>query len=132
MVLWALPLLLVKEDLGLTVAAIGVVLWQVGERRRGALLALGAVAAMALVLLVIVPGFSAGGSYAYTSNIGGQRGRTERQGGKAGIILPSALGELGTVNQSLKVQLDQSGAAGLTSVARSETRPSPTSVIETA
>ena len=32
----SLPLLLVKEDLGLTVAVIGVVLWLAGERRRGA------------------------------------------------------------------------------------------------
>ncbi len=71
---WSMPLLLVKEDMGLTVALVGVVLWWAGERRRGALLAVGAVAAMALVLFVIVPGFNAGGSYAYTSNIGGDRG----------------------------------------------------------
>ncbi|MCW2841023.1 MAG: hypothetical protein JWR55_2506 [Aeromicrobium sp.] len=73
-VLWSVPLLLVKEDLGLTVAAIGVVLWLGGDRRRGALLAGGAVVAMALIVLVIVPGFNAGGSYAYSSNLGGERG----------------------------------------------------------
>ena len=35
-VLWSLPLLLVKEEFGLTVAVIGGVLWLAGEHRRGA------------------------------------------------------------------------------------------------
>ena len=73
-VLWSVPLLLVKEDMGLTVVAIGGVLWLAGERRRGALLAAGALVAMLLVLLVIVPGFNAGGSYAYSGTLGGDRG----------------------------------------------------------
>lgn len=71
---WSLPLLLVKEDLGLTVAAIGVVLWLAGERRRGLLLAAGGVIAMALIVLVVIPAFNAGGSYAYSSTLGGDRG----------------------------------------------------------
>ena len=73
-VMWSVPLLLVKEDMGLTVAMIGAVLWLAGERRRGAALAAGAIAAMALVLLVIVPAFNAGGSYAYSGTLGGDRG----------------------------------------------------------
>ncbi len=73
-VLWSVPLLLVKEDLGLTVAMIGFVLWLAGERRRGIWLAVGSIAAMALILLVIVPGFNAGGAYAYSSTLGGERG----------------------------------------------------------
>ncbi|KQX72358.1 DUF2079 domain-containing protein [Aeromicrobium sp. Root472D3] len=73
-VLWSVPLLLVKEDLGLTVAVVGGVLWLAGERRRGAALAVGAVAATALILLVIVPGFNAGGAYAYSGTLGGDRG----------------------------------------------------------
>ena len=73
-VMWSVPLLLVTEDMGLTVAMIGAVLWLAGERRRGAALAAGAIAAMALVLLVIVPAFNAGGSYAYSGTLGGDRG----------------------------------------------------------
>ena len=38
-VAWSLPLLLVKEDLGLTVTLIHLVLWLAGERRRGLWLA---------------------------------------------------------------------------------------------
>ncbi len=71
---WSVPLLLVKEDLGLTVAAIGVVLWLAGERRRGVMLAVGGIIAMAIIVLVIIPAFNAGGSYAYSSTLGGDRG----------------------------------------------------------
>ncbi|MFL6089047.1 MAG: DUF2079 domain-containing protein [Aeromicrobium sp.] len=52
---WSLPLLLVKEDLGLTVAAIGVALLLVRQWRRGLLLTIGGAVGTALVLLVIVP-----------------------------------------------------------------------------
>jgi uncharacterized membrane protein len=63
---WSLPLLLVKEDLGLTVAAVGVALFLVGERRRGIVLAgIGGVAT-ALVVLVLIPWARADQSgYAY-------------------------------------------------------------------
>lgn len=73
-VLWSLPLLLVKEDLGLTVAVIGGVLCLAGERRRGTLLVSVGLVAMALIVLVILPAFNPGDSYAYTSSIGGDRG----------------------------------------------------------
>ncbi|MEJ7633911.1 DUF2079 domain-containing protein [Aeromicrobium sp.] len=73
-VLWSLPLLLVKEDLGLTVAVIGGLLWWAGERRRGVVLAGVGLAAMAVILLVIVPAFNPGDAYAYTSSLGGDRG----------------------------------------------------------
>lgn len=72
--LWSLPLLLVKEDLGLTVALIGGVLWLAGERRRGVQLAAIGLVAMAVIVLVIVPAFNPGDSYAYTSSLGGDRG----------------------------------------------------------
>ena len=71
---WSLPLLLVKEDLGLTVAAIGVVLWLTGDRRRGAALALGGIVAMAVIVLLVIPAINPDSSYAYTSTLGGERG----------------------------------------------------------
>lgn len=52
---WSLPLLLVKEDLGLTVAAIGGALFLVGERRRGVGLAVAGVVGTALEVLVLIP-----------------------------------------------------------------------------
>lgn len=73
-VLWSVPLLLVKEDLGATVALIGGVLWLAGERRRAAILAAVGLVGMALTVLVIVPAFNDGGTYAYTSALGGDRG----------------------------------------------------------
>ena len=68
-VLWALPLVLVKEDLGLTVAALGLVVLLRGSRRWGAFaMAFGAVAFV--VLAVWLPHLEASGfaeSYAPSS-----------------------------------------------------------------
>ncbi|MBT2450441.1 DUF2079 domain-containing protein [Streptomyces sp. ISL-43] len=72
---WALPLLLVKEDLGLTVAVIGLVIaWQGGRggRRLGILTAAAGVAGTGLALLVLSafhPGGFAG--YRLSHNPGG-------------------------------------------------------------
>jgi uncharacterized membrane protein len=64
---WSLPLLLVKEDMGLTVAAVGLALFLVGERRRGVLLAALGAAGTALVLFVLIPWARADSSgYAYS------------------------------------------------------------------
>jgi uncharacterized membrane protein len=63
--LWALPLLLVKEDQGLTVAAIGVVLLLSGARRWGLGLLLVGAAATAVVLLLVIPAFNPDGGYDY-------------------------------------------------------------------
>ena len=53
-VLWAMPLLLVKEDLGLTVAALGAVVFLRGSRRLGLVtMAIGAVSFVALLLWVV-------------------------------------------------------------------------------
>ncbi len=70
-VLWSLPLLLVKEDLGLTVAVIGFVLFVAGQRLRGAGLAAAGVVGALLVLLVIVPHFNPSGGYDYTAKVSG-------------------------------------------------------------
>ncbi len=63
-VLWALPLLLVKEDLGLTVAAVGVVVWLRGSRLLGAVTAVGGVLATAVLVLWVQPLLD-GGDYFY-------------------------------------------------------------------
>lgn len=70
---WSLPLLLVKEDLGLTVAVIGVVLWLSGRRRLGPAVMIGGLVATALTVLVVIPAFATDG-YAYASALGGDRG----------------------------------------------------------
>ncbi|MFJ6099847.1 DUF2079 domain-containing protein [Streptomyces sp. NPDC092359] len=63
--LWALPLVLVKEDLGLTVAAIGAyVAWR-GPRVTGIAVAVFGVAATALEMLVVLPYFNPLGQFAY-------------------------------------------------------------------
>ena len=66
---WSVPLLLVKEDLGLTVAVIGGVLWLAGEHKRGIWLAVAGIVGAAVTVLVIIPAFATGG-YAYTSTTG--------------------------------------------------------------
>ncbi|WP_063746873.1 DUF2079 domain-containing protein [Catenuloplanes japonicus] len=68
---WALPLLLVKEDLGLTVAAIGLLIAFYGARRLGLAVAAAGVVGMALVVLVFLPAMNPDGAYAYTSMVGG-------------------------------------------------------------
>ncbi len=72
--LWSSALILVKEDMGVTVAAIGVALWLARERRRGLILALVGAVALVLVVWVIIPAFNAGGAYDYTENLGGEAG----------------------------------------------------------
>jgi len=62
---WALPLLLIKEDLGLTVAAIGAALCLSGERRRGIALAVLGVAGTVLAVFVVIPAARDGSAYAY-------------------------------------------------------------------
>lgn len=71
---WTLPLLLVKEDMGVTVAVIGVVLWLAGERRRGTAIAAAGVVGMALVLLVVIPHFNPNGEWDYATKFSGDRG----------------------------------------------------------
>ncbi|MGF1427321.1 DUF2079 domain-containing protein [Kitasatospora sp. LaBMicrA B282] len=69
---WALPLVLVKEDLGLTAAALGVVL--VLRARRwysGAVLVVFGVAFTALTMLVLVPHFNPTHQFDYWSKLPG-------------------------------------------------------------
>ena len=61
-VAWAAPLVLVKEDLGVTVAAIGLVLALRGARRWGLSLAAFGLASFALTMTVLIPHFNTKGS----------------------------------------------------------------------
>jgi uncharacterized membrane protein len=76
--LWALPLVLVKEDLGVTVAALALLV-VVRARRHGAqrdvtlgvaVASFGAVAAL-VTFTMIVPAFNTSGGYDYWSKVGG-------------------------------------------------------------
>jgi uncharacterized membrane protein len=62
--LWALPLLLVKEDLGLTVAVLGLLLAR-KQRRLGLACTAVGVAGSALEVLVLIPSFNPGGEYRF-------------------------------------------------------------------
>ena len=70
-VAWALPLLLVKEDLGLTVAAIGVLVAWYGHRRLGLATAAAGLLGTVLEVLVLIPAFNPNGTYAYWGGLSG-------------------------------------------------------------
>ncbi len=72
--LWSWPLLLIKEDMGLTVTAIAAVMFLQGERRRGILLAAIGLLTMVLAILVVIPYFSPTGEWQYFSSFGDSRG----------------------------------------------------------
>lgn len=74
-VAWALPLLLVKEDLGLIVVAIGAYLVLKKRYRLGVTVVLTGVIALTLVIAVIIPHFSWSGKYRYWAqmNAGGRQ-----------------------------------------------------------
>lgn len=65
---WALPLVLVKEDLPLTVAAIGGYLVLHGRRRLGGAVVVFAVVAGALIVGVIIPAFNPMHDYPYDTD----------------------------------------------------------------
>jgi len=68
-VAWAAPLVLVKEDLGLTVAALGFALVLTGARRWGSGLAAFGLASFALTMTVLIPHFNAGRSISRLSDL---------------------------------------------------------------
>ena len=67
--LWAMPLVFVKEDLGLTVAALGIVLAVRSRRPLGIWLAVWGVGWFALASLIILPLLNPHGAWAYSSSI---------------------------------------------------------------
>jgi len=73
-VAWSAPLVLVKEDLGLTVAALGLVLVLVGARRWGFGLVAFGLASVALTITVLIPHFAAPGGSSRLSELSSQSG----------------------------------------------------------
>ena len=71
-ILWAAPLVFVKEDLGLTVLALAAVIWwtRPAARRWAAGLAAWAAVWFVLATFVILPALNPLGGYDYTGNIG--------------------------------------------------------------
>ncbi|WP_441250615.1 DUF2079 domain-containing protein [Kitasatospora sp. McL0602] len=85
-VAWAAPLVLVKEDLGVTVAAVGCyVAWR-GARRLGLATAVFGLAATALEMLVLLPAMNPGGSFAYWGQM--TDGGAAASGGHSLLSLP--------------------------------------------
>ncbi|MGV9315055.1 DUF2079 domain-containing protein [Streptomyces sp. NPDC003691] len=69
-VAWAVPLVLVKEDLGLTLAAVGAYTAWKGPRRLGLLTAAGGLVASAVEIKLLLPAFNPAGGYAHGENLG--------------------------------------------------------------
>lgn len=73
---WALPLVLVKEDMGLTVAAIGLLFLLSRQWQLGGLLVLFGIGMLLLTVEGVIPHFAAGHAYAYYSKLpGGSLGK---------------------------------------------------------
>jgi uncharacterized membrane protein len=83
---WALPLLLVKEDLGLTVVAIGLLIAGYGARRLGLAVAAAGALGTVVTVTVLLPALNPGGGYAYTPTIGGREW--------SGLLAPVKVGTL--------------------------------------
>lgn len=66
--LWAAPLALIKEDLGITVAAVGLVVLIRGSRRLGVGLIVGGVVAFVLTTRVILPALNPDGVWDYADD----------------------------------------------------------------
>ncbi|MFB7667519.1 DUF2079 domain-containing protein [Kitasatospora sp. NPDC056138] len=86
---WALPLLLVKEDLGLTVAVIGLLIARSGDRRLGIVTAASGLAGTLLALLVVLPALNPDGSFAYWFWLDSPKGS---DGGLAGLLYRGTVG----------------------------------------
>ncbi|HEU4999552.1 MAG TPA: DUF2079 domain-containing protein [Lapillicoccus sp.] len=89
----SVPLVLVKEDLGLTVAAIGLVCALRGARRLGILLGAFGLVASAVEVLWLVPALSTTGGYAYFAQFGSS-GSGAGSGGIGSIFAVEKLGTL--------------------------------------
>ncbi|MFE3016291.1 DUF2079 domain-containing protein [Streptomyces sp. NPDC059256] len=69
-VAWAAPLVLIKEDLGLTLAALGCLIAFQGPRRLGLVTAAVGVGASLIEITYLLPAFNPAGGYAHGENLG--------------------------------------------------------------
>ncbi|MFF1747075.1 DUF2079 domain-containing protein [Streptomyces mirabilis] len=76
---WAMPLLLVKEDLGLTVVMIGISIAWRGKRKLGIVTAAVGLVGTLLATMVILPAFNPHGSWDYSQFL------KDPQGGEGGL-----------------------------------------------
>ncbi|MGQ0464287.1 MAG: DUF2079 domain-containing protein [Sporichthyaceae bacterium] len=85
-VLWALPLVAVKEDLGLTVCAVGVlVAWRLKRRALGAGTVAAGLLGFVVAVLVVLPANNPDGTFAYWKNLTGGGGGDESGKGVADL-----------------------------------------------
>ncbi|NLU75947.1 DUF2079 domain-containing protein [Streptomyces sp. HNM0575] len=96
--LWALPLLLVKEDLGLTVAVIGLLIAHRGARRWGLTTAAAGLAGTLLTVLVVIPAFNPQHAFAYWDKLPGSSA-----GGTGLLPFRLLTGVLGVITPETKV-----------------------------
>jgi len=101
---WALPLLFVKEDLGLTVLVIGLVIVRRGDRGLGMFTATAGLCGTVLALFVVLPAFNPSGSFAYWSLVEDGSGAPGVNGGSAGSLLDLLhRGTIGLITPQTKV-----------------------------
>ncbi|WP_425559291.1 DUF2079 domain-containing protein, partial [Catenulispora yoronensis] len=81
---WALPLLFVKDDFGLTVAVVGLVIAWRGDRKLGFAVAVAGVVGTVVTVLVVLPAFNPAGDFVYWALLDGSSGGGGGGGGLGG------------------------------------------------
>ena len=90
----ALPLVLVKEDLPLTLAAVGVVLVLKGQRRLGWAVAGFGVATSVLLVTVVLPALNPAGAYAHSGGLNPFGGSIVKVSMLLALVVPTAFAAL--------------------------------------
>ncbi|MET7599095.1 DUF2079 domain-containing protein [Streptomyces sp. NPDC004082] len=93
---WAVPLLAVKEDLGLTMAVVGALLAFRGARRIGLWTCVVGVAGTTIEMALIIPAFNPGGAFSYADKL-------PRRGSQDGVLLQAVDVLVGLVTPQQKV-----------------------------
>jgi len=88
---WCAPLVLVKEDLGLTVACVGLVMALRGARRLGIGLCVFGLAATAVTVLVLIPAANQVHSYDYWAMLSGADSAASSSLGQWLVSIPASL-----------------------------------------